>query len=84
MSQRTRTSQADARTHPQRSQSIGAPRPRTLHAVPVRSDARHAPLVCACGQDLDVSSGRNCPRCGTSLRSTWRDEPGRRVRAAHG
>jgi predicted amidophosphoribosyltransferase len=30
--------------------------------------ARHSsPLVCGCGQDLDVCTGRHCPRCGATL-----------------
>jgi hypothetical protein len=31
------------------------------------SSGPSGPPVCACGQDLDVSHGTNCPRCGTSL-----------------
>jgi predicted amidophosphoribosyltransferase len=32
-----------------------------------RGEGRTPPLVCGCGQDLDVCSGTHCPRCGTSL-----------------
>jgi len=32
-----------------------------------RPERRTPPPVCGCGQDLDVCSGRHCPRCGTSL-----------------
>ena len=27
----------------------------------------HRPATCACGQELDLCTGRHCPRCGTSL-----------------
>ena len=30
-------------------------------------EVRTTRTVCGCGQDLDVCSSSNCPRCGTSL-----------------
>lgn len=28
---------------------------------------RRRPVACGCGQDLDVCTGRHCPRCGHTL-----------------
>jgi hypothetical protein len=35
----------------------------TLARTPSRPSRTHAP-ICACGQDLDICTGENCPRCG--------------------
>jgi hypothetical protein len=32
-----------------------------------RHEVRTTRPVCGCGQDLDVCTSSNCPRCGTSL-----------------
>jgi hypothetical protein len=70
MYQLIRTGQEDARVDLQGSRAIGTlRRPTTTRTLPGRADSRHGIAVCACGQDLDVSRGRNCPRCGTTLRT---------------
>lgn len=42
--------------------SIQLPQTPAQHAAPYA-----AVPVCGCGQDLDRSHGRHCPRCGRTL-----------------
>jgi hypothetical protein len=34
---------------------------------PAKTGPRHPVPVCGCGQDLDVGSGKHCPRCGITV-----------------
>lgn len=61
---------ADLFVVPVKAQHDEAVNPMTtiqLTQTPVQATAQVTVPVCACGQDLDCSHGRHCPRCGRTL-----------------